>query len=242
MAGIKVSDLSVASGIAETDLLYLVNSGNPRKATLLQMLTYLLSKKVVTSINGVDGDGNGVVNLTPANLGLGNVTNALGAVSVNGVEGVLNITASTGITVTGDNAAKTVHVDATALELPFSQITGDPVADNPALAAALASVGVQLVTRLINAGTGSLDLTIQDIQRPWVDVDFTTPTSVRIPNAVNAPVGAVIEVRQEGTGVVTIVGDSIQIVNQRPGVRYTTEGRGTRIQVVSLGTQAWEYR
>jgi hypothetical protein len=52
MAGSKVSELLASSALGDNDLLYVVNSGNPRKLTVSALTSHLVNNKgVVTTVN-----------------------------------------------------------------------------------------------------------------------------------------------------------------------------------------------
>ena len=239
MSGTKVSQLGVASSPADADLLYLVNGGNPRNFSLVALLTWLKSKGVPVSVNA-QSVTDGALVLTKTDLGLDNVTNVKGTTTTNGLEGDVVIDGVAGVTVTPNGSTNHLTIDPSGISIPFTQLTGVPT-DNSALASVLASVGVQIPVRTVNSGSG-VNLAITDVQRPWVDADFVGDTQLKIPDTVNAPVGAVIEIRQAGVGKITLTGDVFTIVNVRFGTVFSTNGQGTRIQVVSLGGQAWEFR
>jgi hypothetical protein len=240
MTASKVSEMLAATSPATTDLLYLVNSGNPRKITLGSLADFLTSAKTfVTSVNTLTGV-NGAVTLTKSDIGLGNVPNVNPVTTLNSLSGAALIAAGDGLSVT--IVGQTITIAVSDLTLDWSALTGDWTSQT-ALATALANVGVQIAPRTIDSSSADLLLTITDCTRQWVDVDFTVPTQLILPT-MSAPLGSMIELRQASAdGVVTVTAqDGGTVINQPANTFYATAGLGTRIQLVSLGSNAWEFR
>ena len=236
MSGVKVSELTNASALSITDLLYLVNSGNPRKLTLNDLILFFKAQTGLTvSVNGI-ASVNNAITLDKASLALGNVPNVNPVTSLNALSGaaVLVSDGSLVVSVSGQNISFKVNPEFT---LDWSKLTGS-WETQAQLAAALASVGVQLTPRT----TSTTVVLSDDILRQWVNVDVAVETQMIVPSSMNAAIGALIEFRQIGQGAVTVTGDAISLVTQPVGSKYKTTGIGSRIQIVSLGGNAWEFK
>lgn len=248
MAGSKVSELLASSALTDTDLFYVVNGGNPRKLTVSALTSHLVNNKgVVTSINGKTAT-TGTVTLVKSDLGLGNVPNVNPVTTLNTLSGAVVITAGANATVQTDGNNIAVGVSPN-LTLDWGKVTGD-LSSNITLLAALAQLGLQEPPRqVVIDGTetqeqleAKLLLSSTDVSVHWVNVTSTTDVVMYIPSG-DVPVGSLLEIRQAGSGRVTVNTLSIPVSITQPfGTTFQTNGVGTRIQLVSLGNDAWEYR
>lgn len=238
MAGTKVSQLADAADIGLSDLLYLVNSSSPRKLTLQSLINFLTSQHFITSINGLQVS-DGSLEMTKSDIGLANVPNVNPVTTLNTLSGLVNIVGDSDISV--DVVGSNINLSfANTLSIPFSKLTGD-ISDNPALAAALATVGIQQPSREINPST-STALEALDASRLWVNVVYGTPVTLTL-SALNLPEGAIIEIRQGGSGAVSVTeGDGATTIQRPDSIMDVTAGIGSRIQLISLGGNAWEFR
>ena len=76
----------------------------------------------------------------------------------------------------------------------------------------------------------------------WVEADFSSTTNLLLPS-LNASVGSMIEIRQKGLGQIGVVsGDAYTFINTPYGTWDVTNGAGTRIQLVCLGDNVWEFK
>ena len=241
MAGTKISQLAPASNVIASDVLYLVNNGNPRKITLENLFTFLKSHtEVIVTLNG-HGASNNALTLTKADIILDQVPNVSPVTTLNGANGAVNILgASNQLSITNVGKNITVGV-ANTFNLDFSKVSGN-WQDNPSLSTALSNLGAQTLPRTLNSSSSSLDLIIEDTISLWVEADFTGTTNLTLPS-LNASIGAMIEVRQKGLGVIGILsGDAYTFINTPYGTWDVTRGVGTRIQLVHLGDNVWEFK
>jgi hypothetical protein len=198
-----------------------------------------VSKGFVKTINGISTT-NGAITLTKTDVGLTNVPNVNPVQTINSLNGTVTVAAGADIIVASSGSTITVGVNPN-IEIDFSQITGD-ISSNTPLSVALAGVGVQTAPRTINTSTGNTLLQLSDTSAVWVNADFGNDTTLMLPN-LNAPVGALIEVRQAGLGKLTIMPQSVETVISTPiGSWTTTNGAGTRIQIVHVGGNVWEFK
>ena len=244
MTGVKVSALLPAVNPTGADITYLVNAGSPRSLTLSALLTYLLAQTVVTTVNGRPG-ANGAVNITKGDIGLPNVPNVNPVTTLNALAGGVTIAAGNGISVSA--AGSNITINVSGLTLPWGSFTGTVSAQTD-LAALLASAGIQMGVRTLTVSTSSASLQSAgnfigtDVAALWNNVSCPTSVSVNIPVGLGASVGALLEVRQTGSGAVTVTGDVGVTIFSPIGRPTTTIGIGTRMQLVCIGTDAWEYR
>lgn len=239
MAGTKVSELQEATLLEDTDLLYVVNSGSPRKSILNTLYSWLIGKGVVNSISGVTTT-NGNVNLTSTEVGLGNVPNVNPVETINTLSGDVTLSAGSNITFNTIGNDINVNVDP-ALQIGFSNISGT-WSDNTSLAVILASLGAQTAPRTINVGTGNTDLLLSDTSAIWVNADFGVDTTLQL-GEIGAPEGAMIEIRQAGVGKIDVAAATgLVFITTPTGTWNITDGQGTRIQIVSLGNNQWEFK
>ena len=244
MTGVKVSALLPAANPVDTDLTYLVNGGSPRSMALSALLTYLMSKAVVTTVNGHPGVA-GAVTVTKGDVGLSNVPNVAPVVTLNALAGALTIAGGPGLVVTA--AGNTVTVSPSGLTIPWGNLTG-AIGLQTDLAALLASAGIQQGVRTLTVATSSGSVQVagpfvsSDVLALWNNVNCPTAVSMNIPVGLGAIVGALLEVRQGGAGPVTVTGDVGVTLFAPIGVPTATGGIGTRMQLVCIGTDAWEYR
>lgn len=241
MAGIKVSQLETASNVDGDDLFYIVNNGAPKKintfdlATVIKKLVLLASK-----VNGVAADATGLVTLTKTDIGLGNVPNKAPVTTVNELVGDLTIFPKVGggLEVASNDTSIEIAIDP-EYTFSWSNIAGDPLS-NAQLATTLAGVGV--LTEPVAMNTAPYELNESHSKALWVNVSSPTDILVNLP-PMNVTVGTIIELRQEGTGKVGITYDNQYLTLSIPiGSVTETSGRGSRIQIICLGSNAWEFR
>lgn len=241
MAGIKVSQLETASNVDGDDLLYIVNNGAPKKistADLAGVVRKLAS--LVGKVNGVAPDVAGLVTLTKSDVGLGSVPNVSPVTSVNEIAGAITIFPKVGggLVVTSDGTSIEIAIDP-AYSFSWANIAGDPLT-NSQLAATLAGVGVLSAPLALNAAP--YELSHAHTKALWVNVSSPTDVLVNLP-PLDVTVGTIIELRQEGRGKVGVTYDNQYLtVNIPPGSVTETSGRGSRIQIICLGSNAWEFR
>lgn len=243
MAGTKVSELNAASSISNTDLFYIVNNGSPRNISISALSDFVKTHtNLINNINDITTTNNSIT-ITSNTVGLGNVPNVNPVTSVNALHGNLNITGNTSqINVITSNTSNsiTIAIDSN-FTIPFSKISG-AWEDNASLLSGLASVGAEMAPRTVNSSSNSYSLVLSDLNLLWINADFMSNTELTI-SSINAPVGALLEVRQAGSGQVTVInGDANTLINYPYGTWSWTNGVGTRIQLVSLGANAWEYK
>ena len=105
----------------------------------------------------------------------------------------------------------------------------------------VSALGCKLTPIYLNYNN-SLVLNESHISCLWIDADFVFNTQLSLPS-FDAPIGSYIKVRQRGAGLVTIIqGDANTSITTPNGVWNTTDGPGTRIQLVSLGNNKWEFK
>ena len=243
MAGTKVSQLPFANDPSANDITYIVNSGNSRQISLGELTNYLLTNSnVVTSVNGIIASNNAIT-VTKADVGLGNVPNVIPVTSLNTLTGNASIVGTTSqINISVSNEDIIMSIDP-SYTLDFSHITGDWTSQS-GLVSALSTIGLQTPPREININT-SLALESSDISALWVDCNFENNTSVVL-TPLNIAVGALIELRQAGNGIITVVpglgaSNTYPLINIPVGAFGFTNGIGTRIQISSLGGNTWEF-
>lgn len=235
MTGVKVSALSPATAPGLQDSTYLVNGGNPRNLTLGALITFLESQGLVASVNGHAGVA-GAVTLVKSDVGLGNVPNVNPVVSLNSLAGAVTLAGGSGITLTIQGNIVTISIG--TLQIPWGSMTGT-LANQADLSAVLASVGIQQGIRAVTAAGNFLPA---DPSNLWVSVNSSTPVSMNMPVGVGQVIGSLIEIRQAGAGIVAITSDLGVVIFTPNGSLTTTGGIGTRLQLVCIGTDAWEYR
>jgi hypothetical protein len=240
MAGTRLSLLNSATTLLNTDFTYLVNNGSPRKLTLQKLIEFISSQtEFVKTINGVSATEN-ILTLTKANIGLGDVPNTNPVTSLNTVKGDITLSGATNkidITISDHTFTFTVSPNFT---LDWSKLTGSWVTQT-ALATTLSNLGAQIDIRVVDSSSG-VALILDDIKRTWVDANFLTDTELTL-SAIGASAGAMIEIRQKGAGKVTVVsGDAYTFINTPYGTWSQTNGVGTRIQLVCLGNNVWEFK
>jgi len=248
MAGSKVSELLASSALGDNDLLYVVNSGNPRKLTVSALTSHLVNVEgVATSVNGKTAT-DGAITLVKGDLALGNVPNVNPVTTLNALSGAVVITpgANATVQVQDNNIAVGVSPD---LTLDWGKVTGD-LSSNITLTAALAQLGLQNPPRQVVIDGYETQEQLEakrllldtDVSAHWVNVNSTVDVVMSIPLA-DVPVGSLLEIRQAGTGKVSVNTLALQVAISQPfGTTVQTNGVGTRIQLVSLGNNAWEYR
>lgn len=235
MAGTKVSQLSAATNPSVSDLLYLINAGNPRSITLSAFISFLLANNIVTSVNGHTGVS-GAVTVTKADVGLSLVPNAVPVGSVNTLTGAVVLAAGNGIALTP--VGNTITLNVSGLTNAWGSMTGS-ITNQGDLAAQFASLGVQQGIRAVTVSSNFLST---DITNLWISCNSALAMTMNIPIGLGTAVGALIEVRQAGSGVVTIISDVGTTLFAPNGIATSTAGVGTRIQLVNIGTDSWEYR
>ena len=241
MAGIKVSQLETASNVDGDDLFYIVNNGAPKKINTLDLATVI--KKLVllaSKVNGVAADATGLVTLTKTDIGLDKVPNVAPVTTINELVGNLTIFPKVGggLKVASNETSIEIAIDP-EYAFSWSNIAGDPMT-NPQLATTLAGVGVLTPPMLMD--TAPYELTLDHTKTLWVNVSSPTDVLVKLP-LLAATVGTIIELRQEGSGKVGITYDNQYLTLNIPtGSVIETSGRGSRIQIICLGSNAWEFR
>lgn len=245
MSGTKVSQLSSATTVALTDITYLVNGGNPRSLSLAALIQFLLSQNVITTVNGHSGVA-GAVTLAKSDIGLANVPNVIPVTSLNSMTGAVTVTAGTGLTITPSGNTIAVGVSPT-LALPWGALSGT-IANQYDLATMLAAAGIQQGVRTITVTSFSTstqsggNFLPADPATLWTNVNCPSAISVNIPAGMGSIVGALLEVRQVGSGPVSITNDPSVTLFSPIGVPTKTIGIGTRMQLVNIGPDSWEYR
>lgn len=241
MAGTKVSQLELATSVDNDDLLYIVNNGAPRKITTSSLAAVVKSlAQLVSSVNGEVPNASGGVTLTKDDLGLGNVPNVAPVTEINSLTGSINIIPKVngGLVVTTGGGSIEVSIDP-AYEFTWDNLSGNPL-NNLQLSTVLAGVGVLTNPTLLDSAPYTI--TVDHAKSMWVNVSSPTDILVDIP-VLDLSIGSVLELRQEGTGTVGITyNNQYMTVNVPTGSVITTSGRGTRIQLVYLGANAWEFR
>ena len=241
MAGTKVSQLEVASNVDADDLFYIVNNGAPRKITTASVATIVRSlAALVNKINGKTADGTGAVTLTKSDVGLSDVPNILPVTSINALSGPLDLIPKVGggLSVTTGTNTIEVSIDS-AYSFTWDNLTGDPLA-NQQLSTVLAGVGV--LSNPMRLDAAPYALTIAHTKTMWVDVASPIDVLVDVP-ILDIAIGSVVELRQAGAGTVGLTyNNQYMTVNVPNGSVIQTSGIGTRIQIVYLGGDAWEYR
>lgn len=240
MAGTKVSLLNNATDLQDTDVLYIVNNSNPRKLSLGALNDYVLTNTgAINVINGVNSINNAIT-LTKSNIGLSNVPNISPVTSINTFNGNLQILGSTQ-EIDIDNTGSTITLSINPnFSLDFSKITGT-WQDQPSVSSALSSVGVQSSPISLNANT-SLVLDNEHSLCLWVDCNFQSNTAVLLSD-FNPVIGTLIELRQAGLGTVTVQPlDGNEFIFYPYGTWSHTNGIGTRIQIVCIGNNHWEFK
>ena len=240
MSVIKVSLLPFASNTSGSDVFYLANNLSPRKLTIDRLLEFFnTTSGCINKVNSITTIDN-TTTLSYIDMGLGNVTNikpltALnnlsGNVTIQGVENIIDVHSSNNIITLSISANNS---------LDFSKVSGD-WASQSGLLGALSALGCKLTPIYLNYNN-SLVLNESHISCLWIDADFVFNTQLSLPS-FDAPIGSYIKVRQRGAGLVTIIqGDANTSITTPNGVWNTTDGPGTRIQLVSLGNNKWEFK
>jgi hypothetical protein len=93
----------------------------------------------------------------------------------------------------------------------------------------------------INTQTSSYQLTAPDAGKV-VRINTSGATDVTVPDDVTEefPIGAVVSIRQVGTGAVTVVEASGVTVHHEPGFTLTLRGRYSEVSLHKVAAGTWE--